>query len=928
MNRLFAALARFVTTWPRAIVCTALILTSGSVWLSTTRLQMNTNQDDLISESLPYHKRYKDYLRSFGDQEFLYVVVDAQRDPSQARAFAQALAQRLRTIPSVHDVVATIDTAPLLQRALLYLPEPALRSTLTLLQQSGLRPADLQQWRGLHDVWAGVAHLLAQPVDASARGALTPAFTALAAFLTDLQRTLDGTPVSGNLWNRLQAGSGQGIDDQGFITAGGGKYLFLFIMPQKDYATLAVIEEPLAQIRAALDQTRREFPSITAGLTGRPVLAADEMAVTNRDMTYATIGSMLLIFGLFWYALRRLREPVLVLTVLALGMSWSYGFAALTIGSLNLLSVVFSVILVAGVEFGVHIVTHYREERANGATPHDAITNCIRHTGRGNLTTALTTAVALYCACFTKFQALQELGWISGTGTLLCLLAMLTVLPAALFWWDLQSNALVAGGRWGGPPRNFLRKFMGVEPDRPRATAQASHLTLRPLKKLYTNPTRILQCLAIIFIALLCATPKMFFDHNLLNLQATQLESVQYEHIITDATGTSTWQAVVRVPDLARARAISAQLRTLPSVGAVESLGDLIPDDQAEKLALVQNAALLFTQHTAAPTELTLDLPHLGAALADVANRLDELASLTLTHGTADDAAALGALGDQLAQIRAQLRRLSPAARAQLQTYQIEFMTSLRDILARTLGAVANTPLTADALPAALRNRYVSTDGDLAVYATPRGDIWDPVAMEAFVQELRSIAPDVTGVPIEVYESSRLLERSFLDVALYAFAAIILLVWLDFRNLRDTLFAMTPLAFGLGSLFGLMGLFAIPFNLANFFAIPIIVGIAIDNGIQIIHRHRTMPDASLTDVMLSSTGTGALLAALTAISSFVFLCGASHQGIRSLGLVITLGILTCTIGAVILLPALLSVARRRATPRREELDVAVGAVNR
>lgn len=895
-------LAQLVTGYPRTVVVVSLLVTLASVILTSTQLRMSTDQDDLIAESLPYHKRYKDYLRSFGDQEYLYVVVDAQHDPAAARAFVDTLAGRLRALPDVQRVVSTIDAAVLTQSALLFLPLPQLRSVLQLFSQPGLTPADLTQWDRLDRFWGSVATVLARPLNPDDRETLAPAFAFLSTLLTDFQHALQGRPPTANVWSAITNQSSRGIDAHGYLTAAQGKYLLLFIMPQKDYRTLAVIGQPLEAIRGVLQQTRRDFPEITAGLTGRPALAADEMAITTRDMTIATTSSMLLIFFLFWIALRHVREPMLVLTTLSIGMSWSYGFAAIAIGSLNLLSIVFSVILVAGVEFGVHVVAHYREARAHGASPHDAAAACIVQTGRGNFLTALTTAVALYSACFTDFQALRELGLISGTGTMLCLVGMLVTLPAGLLLWDSRGKRLALA---------------------PRRIERTSYITLAPFGRWYAKPRALLFAMSGMFLLLTAFAPKLFFDHNLLNLQADDLESVRYEHLLTEATDTSTWQAVLRVPNLEQARVLTAQLRTLSTVGRIESAADFVPTEQDEKIALIDQFTRQVSLPTIAPRDsavaTAIDLPHLSNAFAAIATRLEEITSLALTNGRSDDVTALSGLLTQVDGIRTDLRASHPETPARLRAYQQHWSDGLHDLRAMFLGGLQPVPLALAQLPEALHSRYVSNTGDLAVYVTPRQDVWDPHGMDAFVRELRRIDPNVTGVPVEVYESSRLLERSFRQVALSSLIAIFLLVWIDFRNLRDTCLAMAPLAFGLMTLAGIMGIFHIPLNLANFFAIPIIIGIAIDNGVQIIHRYR-LGTRSIAALMTGSTGTGALLASLTALLSFCTMCFAAHRGIRSLGLVMTIGVATSTIGAILLLPALLGLQQGSATADRAEED--------
>jgi predicted RND superfamily exporter protein len=212
-------------------------------------------------------------------------------------------------------------------------------------------------------------------------------------------------------------------------------------------------------------------------------------------------------------------------------------------------------------------------------------------------------------------------------------------------------------------------------------------------------------------------------------------------------------------------------------------------------------------------------------------------------------------------------------------------------------------------MPLSIQKRYVSEKtGRISLYVYPKEDVWDPKKMDFFIKELRTVDPNITGTPVEVYESSRLLEKSFHRVALYSLIAIILIVFIDFKNLRLTILALTPLTLGMLWLFELMGLLGIRFNLANFFGIPILLGVGVDNAVQIVHRYLKEKDmSSISSFMTKSTGIAVLLTSLTTFASFVTLVFARHKGIASLGLIMSLGTLTCFVGSMIILPCTLKI---------------------
>jgi predicted RND superfamily exporter protein len=100
-----------------------------------------------------------------------------------------------------------------------------------------------------------------------------------------------------------------------------------------------------------------------------------------------------------------------------------------------------------------------------------------------------------------------------------------------------------------------------------------------------------------------------------------------------------------------------------------------------------------------------------------------------------------------------------------------------------------------------------------------------------------------------------------------------------------------------------------------------LVGMGVDNGVHLVHRHRTRPDEIA--VLASSTARAVLLAAATTVLCFGSLAFASHRGIASFGQLLTLGIFLTLVSYVVILPAILEWDDRRRT--RPEAAVADAA---
>jgi len=155
------------------------------------------------------------------------------------------------------------------------------------------------------------------------------------------------------------------------------------------------------------------------------------------------------------------------------------------------------------------------------------------------------------------------------------------------------------------------------------------------------------------------------------------------------------------------------------------------------------------------------------------------------------------------------------------------------------------------------------------------------------------------------------MKRSYEQAGLSALAVILVVLWLDFRNLKHAFLAVLPLAVGMAQMLGLMGMVGIDLNPANLIGIPLIMGIAVDYGVHVVHDYLERPGPYR---MSASTANSVLVDALTTILGFGALMVASHRGLESLGRVLTLGVTTCTLTALVFLPALLALLPARAAP--------------
>ena len=203
---------------------------------------------------------------------------------------------------------------------------------------------------------------------------------------------------------------------------------------------------------------------------------------------------------------------------------------------------------------------------------------------------------------------------------------------------------------------------------------------------------------------------------------------------------------------------------------------------------------------------------------------------------------------------------------------------------------------------------FSSREGrELFLRLIPSVDIWNLEKRQEYLKDLRSVDPNVTGSAVHMFNSTRLMTEGYINGGIYAMTAIVIYVFIVFRNLRTVFFILIPVFAGSIWTLGIMDLAGLKLNMANLVILPLILGIGVVNGIHITHRYREEKDKNQV-VLSKSTGQAVILSSLTTMIGFGSMVVADHYGVYSLGLVLSLGVFCCLIASITFLPALLKLS--------------------
>ena len=839
------------------ILAAALILTALSLIYSASTLRINTDTTDMIAADVPFRQNHIAFKRAFpAFKETIVLVIDGaspEESEEAAKAMASALSADTDHFSKVQHVGADLFFA---QNGLLYL--------------------DIETLTTLSDRLAEAQPLLAAlAVDPNLRGladfielALTESDDfpeGLDSLLSDMAEVVDAASE-----NRPKILSWVQQLDVG--ARGSSKRQLLITEPEIDYGSLA----PAAGAIDAVRQHARELgigqegqPSLR--LTGSAVIEHEELASVSNGAVWAGIFATVGVALLLVWGLGSFRLIVASLATLAIGLIITAGFATLTIGQLNLISVTFAVLFVGlGVDFGIHMSLRYRE----GLQTHeDALRRAISAVFGPLSLSALCAGLGFVAFVPTDYQGLAELGIISAIGMAVAWVASLLVLPAILTLLPLSPKEGKMPG--AGKRQPWVERFAST-------------------------------ILGITVIAAVSSVPlltRVSFDFNPLNLKDPKSESVATFLDLERNPDTASNLISVLAADMAEADQIAERLRDVQGIGDVITLSSFVPKDQFDKLDVIDETAF-FLGSVAPATN--------GALGAD--ERLSAFDTLLQVLGERDLPDDSGA--DRLFQ---GLKRLTDQAEGSdnvdlvdLEDRLVRYLPSLLEKLETALQA---SEITFDNLPDSVRSDWINENGEAKVLARPAIGIQDNRSIQRFADAALNAVPTATGTPVIITEAGRVVVSSFLKASVIAFTLITLVLILILRRLTDVLMVLVPLALAIVYTGATSVLLGLELNFANVIVLPLLLGLGVSGAIHVVMRRRATEETGAMPG-IASTKRAVFFSALTTVASFGSLAISPHLGMASMGMLLTVAILWSLVCNLVILPALFALfdPAREATP--------------
>lgn len=183
--------------------------------------------------------------------------------------------------------------------------------------------------------------------------------------------------------------------------------------------------------------------------TGFTVLVADLLG-NILPTQLKTSGLALLLCALMLVVVfKSLVYGICTLVVVVCGMAAELVFLFALGWPLDLMTVmVASLVIGAGIDFGIHITHRFREEwHVNGTGVEEAIRNTVRHVGRALVAAALTTMGVFFILGLSGMGMMQRFGFTTAVGLLGALLGAVLVLPSVLAIVSSRHNGGIVDGQ-------------------------------------------------------------------------------------------------------------------------------------------------------------------------------------------------------------------------------------------------------------------------------------------------------------------------------------------------------------------------------------------------------------------------------------------------------------------------------------------------
>jgi len=682
----------------------------------------------------------------------------------------------------------------------------------------------------------------------------------------------------------------------------------LFMVAQPRYPSQRGVEYSTlitGIVNTSIEASGVESLGLLVRQTGTYAFNTATTAAVNQDMLRATIISSIGVFLIFILAFGSFFYSVIAVIPLLVSVIMTMAWAKFAVNGFNLVTTFLpALVLGLGIDYAVHIISRYAEERSNGRSLNRALYTAILSKGKASLYAAITTSLVFVGLLTAKSRALFEMGAITSVGVIVAFLATLFLVPALI----TLSHYLFR-----------IRRKEGIVSLAPRLSGFFQLITGR------ARAFFVIILILTFFVTFQAARTSFEFSSTDLipRVESQEVYEIVQESFSSGVGGVgsvftfyaATGENLRTVVEMLTDHDLQwSEFGLPPIVESVESPLDLLPVNLTEQQEML--SSLDITSYIDQLDILGASLDGQSDALAHIRTILGQF-SLLQFAASANGEIGLGMQGSEIIRQLRDVQGLIGQMDVESASLNLEALRAALAALDSNLNQVRDLPpveeLLRDVLlayPEALRARSLTSDGRFVIQARVSREVFDGDNMERFNRFAASFSDDYFGMPLVVEKLEGYMKRDFYLSTGIALLVIIVIVWGSLRGWMRALLATTPLVLGYIWMLGGMRLMDMDFNFLSITISPLLIGIGVDNGIHIIHR--TMeeklrrPEGSI-ERGVGATAISVIVTSLTTMLVFASLLLARTPGLRMLGASALLGIGFALLFSLLFLPAALKV---------------------
>lgn len=858
LSRALVGFIKYCVRMRWSVLALFAVLSAASIYAGVTRLDVTTDTSKMLSPKLDWKQRSDEMGRLFPQKENLMVAVIKADIPEEGQQSAKELAGILSKDHQHFSVInAPDDNQFLKQNGLMYLDTDQLSKIMddTVAAQPFISALSQDpSSRGLFDALG----MIAKGVQYGSTN-LAAFHGPLAGFANALTHAASGDiqPLS---WQKLLGGN---------LSDLAGQYQFVITKPILDYGSFQPGKEATKAMRDAINS----LPFVQSGhvkinLTGQVKIDDEEFATVAHGMVEGVLGSLAMVSFWLFLAVRTWRVVLPIVMTLVVGLLLTTGFAALSVGTLNLISVAFAILFIGiAVDFSIQFSVRFRGQNPVHKGDQgilEALSCTGRETGHQILVAALATSAGFLAFTPTAFLGVAQLGLIAGIGMLVAFLCTTSLLPALLFIFKPTTNCPTMGYAFMTPFDKKIRQYR------------------KPILCVFA-------CLAIAGVLMI---PKLQFDGDPLHTKNPNSEGMRTLELLLHNPQTSPYSAEILKPSLGDAQKEAKRLSDLklPQIHDIIWLGSFVPENQQDKLDTISDAANLL-------------IPTLDGSQKKSAPSVQQIRESA--QKTAD---SLQRILPKLPPNEIELHKIQ-AALAILSKAPDNVLLHTNDALVRFLPDELNSlstmlkakPVTLRDIPSSISKDYVLPDGRSLVEIHPQTVRNNEYALRSFVKTIQKYEPHAAGTAVDIVESARSIVKAFEQASFSAIVMIAIILMAALYKIKDMPLVLAPLL--LSALMTIILIVALPetLNFANIIALPLLLGVGVSFNIYFVMNWRDKIKYPLS----SPTARAVMFSALTTGTAFGSLALSDHPGTASMGRLLLLSLFCTLIATLIFEPALL-----------------------